>query len=143
MADPVTPARFSPFQHPGFLFYVTARLLLVSAGQIMSVAIGWQVYDQTRSKLMLGYVGLAQFLPTLIFSFLSGPAADRFDRRKIVMCCIAASFCAAVTLAWKSSHLEVIYFVATAFGIIRTFSAPAGSVNSFPRDSFRARSPGR
>jgi MFS family permease len=93
----------------------------------MSVAIGWQVYDQTRSKLMLGYVGLAQFLPTLIFSFLSGPAADRFDRRKIVMCCIAASFCAAVTLAWKSSHLEVIYFVATAFGIIRTFSAPAGS----------------
>ncbi len=125
MTDPAAP--FSPIANPPFLLYAAARLLLVSAGQMMSVAIGWQVYDRTGSKLMLGYVGLAQFLPTLVFSFVSGPAADRFDRRKIVMACIAASFGAALVLAWKSSELWVIYAVAAAFGVVRTFSAPAGS----------------
>ena len=127
MTDPAPAGRFSPLSNPPFLLYATARLLLVSAGQMMSVAIGWQVYDRTGSKLMLGYVGLAQFLPSLVFSFLSGPAADRFDRRKIVMVCIAASLGAAATLAWKSSSLTAIYAVAAAFGVIRAFSAPAGS----------------
>ncbi len=127
MADPEPPVRFSPLSHPPFVLYVVGRLLLVSGGQLLSVAIAWQVYDMTRSKLLLGYVGLAQFLPSLVFSFVSGPAADRLDRRKIVMACIAASFVAAATLATRSSSLAVIYAVAAAFGVIRAFSAPAGS----------------
>ncbi len=127
MSDPAPTERFSPLRHPGFLLYATGRLLLVSAGQIMSVAIGWQVYEMTRSTLHLGYVGLAQFLPSLVFAFLSGPVADRFDRRKIVLACIASSLGAALILARYSSSLASIYAVAAAFGVIRSFSAPAGS----------------
>jgi MFS family permease len=119
------------FQHSGFRLYVFARVLLVSAGQILSVAIGWQVYELTHSALMLGYVGLAEFLPNLVFSFLTGTVADRLDRRKIMMASIAASAAAAGLLAWQAARprpqLEAFFVVAGLLGVIRAFSAPAGT----------------
>ena len=51
----------------------------------MSVAVGWQIYEITHSVLDLGYVGLAQFLPGILLFLVSGHAADRFDRRKLLM----------------------------------------------------------
>ena len=127
MTDPAAPAPFSLFRHPPFLLYIFARLFLVSAGQMMSVAIGWHVYELTGRNLSVGLVGLAGFLPNLLLSLVAGTTADRFDRRKIVMACIASSLMAAMALAWQSSSLAAIYVVAAAFGAIRTFSAPAGS----------------
>ncbi len=119
------------FRHSGFRLYVCARVLLVSAGTMLSVAIGWQVYELTHSALHLGYVGLAEFLPNLVFSLLTGTVADRMDRRKIMMASIAASAGAAGILAWQASgagpRLEVFYGVAAFLGVIRAFSAPAGT----------------
>ena len=38
----------------------------------MSVSVGWEIYDITRDPLYLGYVGLAQFLPALLFTLPAG-----------------------------------------------------------------------
>src|SRR5580698_2586455 len=72
------------FQYPSFVYFQTARFFIVLATEMQSVAVGWQVYEITRRSLDLGLVGLAQFLPGLIFFLPSGYAADRFDRRKVL-----------------------------------------------------------
>jgi len=54
---------------------------------MQSVAIAWQVYALTRNPLDLGFVGLAQFIPSLAFSLFEWPCRDRFDRRRIIMTC--------------------------------------------------------
>ena len=51
---------------------------------MQDVAVNWQVYQLTKSPLSLGIVGLAKFLPVLIFSLISGISADVFNRKKII-----------------------------------------------------------
>jgi len=60
-----------------------------------SVAVGWLVYAKTNSAFALGFVGLAQFVPMVLLSFVIGHMADHYDRRKIVYFC---QFAEAVTL---------------------------------------------
>src|SRR5450432_4554123 len=77
------------FSYPDFTLYQLARLFTVMATEMQSVAVGWQVYEITRRPLDLGYVGLAQFLPTILLFLVAGHAADRFNRRNIVTLCYA------------------------------------------------------
>lgn len=39
------------------------RILIVFAFQMMTVAIGWQIYSITGSAFYLGLVGLTEFFP--------------------------------------------------------------------------------
>ncbi|MGK9867817.1 MFS transporter, partial [Salmonella enterica subsp. enterica] len=64
-----------------------ARLCTTIGYQILTVAVGWQMYDLTGDALMLGLVGLVQFLPSVVLLLMSGHVADRFDRRQIVRIC--------------------------------------------------------
>jgi MFS family permease len=72
------------FRLHDFRLYASARFIGTLSMLIMSVAVGWQVYDITESPLALGYVGLAQFLPMTLFTLPAGDIADRIDRRYIV-----------------------------------------------------------
>ena len=51
---------------------------------MLSVAIGWQMYELTQDAFSLGMVGLAQFIPMLLLTLFVGQIADRYDRRRIV-----------------------------------------------------------
>ena len=55
--------------------------------QIVAVAVGWQVYQLTGSAFQLGMVGLMQFLPTAVLTFLAGHTADNFNRKRVVQIC--------------------------------------------------------
>jgi MFS family permease len=117
------------FKHPPFLFFQAARLLMTLGSQMLSVAVGWQVYALTHQPIHLGYVGLAQFIPNLAFSLISGTVADRFNRRRIVLVCVLGSWLCAGLLLWQSrgaAHpLRIIYTVSVLLGVTRAFSAPA------------------
>ena len=62
-------------------------MLVTFAAQIVSVAIGWQIYDLTRSPFDLGLVGLVQFAPALLLVLVTGTVSDRYNRRRIVALC--------------------------------------------------------
>jgi hypothetical protein len=47
------------------------------------VAVGWQVYALTNSAFALGMVRLVQFIPTVVLIFVTGHAADRYDRNRV------------------------------------------------------------
>ncbi|TIL72311.1 MAG: MFS transporter, partial [Mesorhizobium sp.] len=76
--------RYAAFRHKPFLSYWAARFLATFATQIVSVAVGWQVYDLTRDPFDLGLVGIVQFLPSLLLVLITGVVADRFGRRLIM-----------------------------------------------------------
>ncbi len=117
------------FAYPSFTAYVSARFFVVVALEMQSVAVGWQVYEITRRPLDLGLVGLAQFVPGILFFLPAGHAADRFARRGLLLLCYAGyAVCSALLLAMAlASHHSVIliYLVVALLGLLRAFSFPA------------------
>jgi MFS family permease len=124
-------ATSAPFAHRDFRLLQIARFLSIVALQIQSVAVGWQVYHLTSRALDLGFVGLAQFVPSAILSMFAGHTADRFDRRGILLACnLAYALFAAALSAYASLGLTStipIYGLLALLGVTRSFAGPAGS----------------
>eukprot|EP01041_Mallomonas_annulata_P007729 gene7729-15807_t len=126
-----------------FAFYLTARVLGTLAVQMQSVAIGWQVYQMTGDLFDLGLIGLAQFAPFLVLILIAGHAADRFDRRKIIIACLATQLlCCSLLLAFTHSGATVVwpvFAVLVLFGSARAFMMPATQAilrNMVPTEQF-------
>jgi MFS family permease len=126
--DPRLAGRIA-FTYPNFVAYALARFFVVLALEMQSVAVGWQVYDITKRPLDLGYVGLAQFLPGFFLFLIGGHAADRFDRRRLLIWCYGGfALCQGLLLAIsiKAPHsVGMIYVVLVLLGSVRSFNWPA------------------
>ncbi|WP_422911205.1 MFS transporter [Pseudomonas sp. MAC6] len=111
-----------------FLAFWFARVFTASGFQMITVAIGWQMYALTGSVLDLGLVGLIEFLPKILFILLTGHVADRFDRRKVAALCQGAQGLIALGLLLGSSagsiSREMIFLIAFLLGTARAFEMP-------------------
>lgn len=135
--------RFSAFRHSSFARYFGARFLTAMATQITSVAVGWQIYDETGNAALLGWIGLVQFLPAVLLVLFTGLASDRFGRRLIMglsilleMSCAMMIFYLAITLQFDP---VMVLIILTVFGVARAFLTPASSslvVNVVPKEDF-------
>jgi MFS family permease len=123
------PSPRAAFGYRDFRLYQGARLLSTIANQMLSVAVGWQIYELTGRAFDLGLVGLVQFLPAIGLSLLTGHTADRFDRRRVVLTCYVALAVTAALLyggARTGSATWHIYAAMFLFAVARAFLAPAG-----------------
>lgn len=95
---------------------------------MLVIAVGWQVYQLTGRLLDLGLIGLSQFLPFVLFALFAGHAADRFDRRLILLlCALVQLLCAASLLAFavfRVAHAGPIFTVLAFLGVSRAFQMP-------------------
>jgi MFS family permease len=119
------------FASGDFRRFQLARVAAVLGYAAQSVAVAWQVYAITHRAIDLGYTGLAQFIPGLIFLLPAGHVADRFDRRKIIMVCygiqVICTF-ALLELTRMGLHsVYAIYCVLFFLGTARSFAGPANS----------------
>ena len=128
------------FRHRSFTHFLIGRWLSTLAAQIQFTAMGWQVYDAARANgqsiqqaaFVLGLVGLAQFLPLLVLSLFGGQAADRYNRKLIMMACVLgqAAIALALALLSVSGGAPIIVSVMTAAvgaGAISAFQPAAGA----------------
>ena len=126
-----SPSAVPLWQRPNLVRFLTVRVLMAFAAQMQDVAIGWHVYSQTGSAMSLGLVGLAQFLPLLLFVGLAGDLADRQDRRLIsVVCNIAQMVCSVALFVFAylaDFGIWPVYLCLLGLGSARAFSAPAMS----------------
>ena len=104
----------------------------------MVVLIGYQTYDVARADygmdrptaaVMLGLLGLAQFVPLFLLTPVAGAAADHFDRRRVVLFanlidCTIATLLGALTLIGALT-LPILFALAAAHGAARAFNGPA------------------
>ncbi|WAX96231.1 MFS transporter [Aminobacter sp. NyZ550] len=135
--------RFAAFRHGAFSRYWVARFLGTFSTQIISVGVGWQVYDLTRDPFDLGLVGIIQFAPALLLVLVTGVVADRFGRRLIMgLSALVEAACAAALLALTYHGLASplpIFAVLVVFGIARAFFGPASAslvANLVPSEDF-------
>lgn len=98
---------------------------------MLSVAIGWQMYDLTHDAFSLGLVGLAQFIPMVLLTLVVGQIADRFDRRKIVFLSqmIEAGIAGLLLYGNFAGWLgrEQILLAAAIIGACRAFEGPTSA----------------
>jgi MFS family permease len=135
--------RYAAFRHGAFLRYWAARFLTTFSTQVVSVAVGWQIYDLTRDPFDLGLVGIIQFIPSLLLVLVTGAVADRFGRRLIMGLSAfleAACALALLVLAWRGLVGPLpIFFTLAVFGVARAFYGPASSAlvaNLVPAEDF-------
>jgi MFS family permease len=119
------------FTYPGYRFFWATTLLVSFAVQIMSVSIAWHIYDVTGNTLLLGLVGLSLFAPALLLILLTGLAADRFNRRMIMLVCLLVELgCALGFLALvgvERAEVWPFFAVLAVLGTARAFWNPAVS----------------
>lgn len=115
--------------HRPFMAFWFARVCTASGFQMLTVAIGWHIYALTGNVLDLGLVGLAEFLPRVLFMLHTGHVADRYDRRHVAALCQTVQGLIAVALVLGSAtdniSREMIFLLAFALGAARSFEMPA------------------
>lgn len=101
---------------------LAARISTAIAFQMLTVAVGWQIYSITQMPIYLGLVGLVQFLPMVLLTLVVGYLADRYDRKLIISLSQIAESIGIFLLAYESyvgsiteeGILITIFFVSTA-----------------------------
>ena len=115
--------------HRPFLAFWLARVFTASGFQMLTVAIGWHLYQLTGNVLDLGLVGLVEFAPRVLFMLHTGHVADRYDRRKVAALCQTLQALIALALAVGSFtdnvSRELIFVLAFLLGAARSFEMPA------------------
>lgn len=115
--------------HRPFLAFWLARVFTASGFQMLTVAIGWHLYQLTGNVLDLGLVGLVEFAPRVLFMLHTGHVADRYDRRKVAALCQTLQALIALGLAVGSFtdnvSRELIFVLAFLLGAARSFEMPA------------------
>ncbi len=118
----------SVLRHPGYLNFAASRVFSSLAFQCVAIAMGWMIYDKTHSAFALALVGLCQFLPMVVLTFVVGQVADRFDRRRIGLACqlIEAAVAAVLAVAtWQDWLTPTGILVAvTIMGATVAFERP-------------------
>lgn len=109
--------------------FLASAVCVSTASGIAVIALGKLIYDITGSEFDLGLLGLAEFAPAAVLVFVTGPIADRHDRRRVVA--IGATLEAVTMVALGSlalndvSSTTPIFLLVIGFGTFRAFMAPA------------------
>lgn len=117
------------FKYRNYRLFFAGQCVSLIGTWMQSVALSWLVYRLTGSPLLLGITGFASQAPSLLLAPFTGPAADRFDRRRImlvtqVLAMLQASLLAGLTLLGEPQVWQIIALAAMA-GVINAFDMPA------------------
>ncbi len=115
--------------HRAFMRFWLARLTGMMANQMLMVAVGWHMYDLTRSAWDLGLVGLFQFVPALLLVLPAGQVADRRHKGRImaITATIQGVVAVSLVLGTLTDHVsrEGILALSVMLGVARAFQMPA------------------
>jgi MFS family permease len=122
--DPLAAMRFRDYR-----LFTIGRVLIFTGGQMQTVALGWELYERTNSAIVLGGIGLAQVLPMIALTLITGHIADKSDRKRITLFSILLLTLCSIALAVISFNNGAIFLVYGSLlltGVARAFLKPAG-----------------
>src|SRR5512135_1935171 len=76
---------YAVLRNRDLVLYLVGRFVASLGQQMLTVAVGWELYERTNSALALGLVGLTQMLPMVLFTLPAGHVADNHDRKRIIV----------------------------------------------------------
>lgn len=132
MSIPTGP--YAALKIPDYRLFVSQRFCVTLAIQIQAVVVAWQIYEITHDPLSLGFIGLAEAVPSIGVSLYAGHIADIVQRKKIIISCICTLLLCSIALLFftlDSGHFLLTYGVIPIYsvifisGIARGFLSPA------------------
>jgi len=120
---------FSSLKHKNFRLYALGVLASLTGSLMQEIVVAWVAYQMTGSSFVLGSILFAYQLPMLLMGIPGGWAADRFDRKKIIVATQVLAL--GVSTIWLTlsilGMLEVwhLYALSAVFGVIVAFEIPA------------------
>jgi MFS family permease len=118
-------------KHRKYLYLWLGLLISIAGSQMQTAALQWHIRTLTAAPnpLALGGIGLARILPIVVFSFLGGPVADTFNRRRILFLTQSLMALTAIALAWLTFSGQIalwhIYLLTAIQAGAQAFDAPA------------------
>src|SRR5437762_1638610 len=135
--EPLPPPRpsasggpYAILRNRDFSLYLIARFIAALGQQMLTVAVGWELYERTHSALALGLVGLTQMIPMVFFTLPAGHAADNYARKRIIMLMtlvVAVANLGLTLVSALGAPVPWIYACLFAAGSARTFLWPTSS----------------
>ena len=120
---------FPALTHRNFRYFWSGQCLSLLGTWMQKTAQQWLVYDMTKSPLLLGLLGVAQFGPVLLFSLYAGAVIDRYPKKKILFLTQATlmlqAFIFALLVITNSAEYWHILLLATIMGFANTLDMPA------------------
>lgn len=107
-----------------------AGILISYAGSQMQIwAIFWHLRVLSDDPIVVSGIGIAKFLPILVFALVGGLVADTFDRRKVVLLTQTMMTLIAMALGLLTyyGHIQLwhIYVLVVFQGIAQSFDSPS------------------
>lgn len=102
-----------------FRLFATGQLISNTGSWVQRIAQDWLVLSITGSATAVGITTALQFLPTLLFGLAGGVIADRYPKRRVLLCTQLGMASMAVTLAVLTlgHHVQVWHVYLVAFGL--------------------------
>jgi MFS family permease len=121
----ITPLR----RHRDFRLLFIGRLVSFFGSMITVVAFPYQVYLLTHSLLLVGLLGVLEFIAILAFAMLGGALADAADRRSLVLLSEAALMGCSLILAGNAGlanpQVWVLFLIAVVWGVLDAVQRPS------------------
>jgi MFS family permease len=122
------PDALAALRNPYVRKFAVGKMASQTGAQIMTVAIGWELYERTNDPWALGLVGLFEILPVLFLMLPAGTIADRFIRRNVAMGAYFTLALAALGLTYISytlAPIELVYGLLVVIGAARCIASPS------------------
>jgi MFS family permease len=111
-----------------FRYYWFGQCISLIGTWMQSTAQQWLVYSLTKSALLLGLLGAAQFLPVMLLSLVAGVFIDRYPKKHLLLFTQIALMLQGFILAFLVWSDEVTYWhiliLATFLGLVNTLDQP-------------------
>lgn len=110
---------FRALHYKNFRWFFGGQIMSMTGLWMQQVALGWIVYEMTKSPFLLGAVGAVTLLPGFFLVPIAGGFSDVLDRRRMLMVTQSLTAILAGILAvliWTGAA-EVWHLFALAFGI--------------------------
>jgi len=116
--------RAGPFRR-----YIIGSLISDTGTWMQVMAQAWVMSTLTNKAIYLGLVNLFAGVPTLLLTMHGGAAADRFDKRKILVATQIWQIALAIVLGWLvlTQRVQIwhVMAMATLLGVCIAFEMPA------------------
>src|SRR5438874_12163189 len=87
------------FRHRNFRLYFGGQSISFIGTWVQQIALGWTVYELTRSSFLLGLISFAGQLPLFLVTPFAGVLVDRFNRHRTLILTQTLSMFQALALA--------------------------------------------
>ncbi len=121
---------YAALRNPIVRRFAFGRFGAVLGLQMLSVSIGWHLYERTASAWALGLVGATELAPVFLLLPVTGTVADRYPRRRVAALAhtsIALATLGLAAVTWRDGAVGLVYVLLAVVGTGRAFAMPSAA----------------